>query len=55
MHRVVLLCLVLLTLISCSASTEIDPDLLYPLKSVYLRMTRMRRKARFAIFSRGRR
>ena len=32
MHRVVLLCLVLLTLISCSASTEIDPDLLYPLK-----------------------
>lgn len=32
MHRVVLLFLVLLTLISCSASTEIDPDLLYPLK-----------------------
>ena len=32
MHRVVLLCLVLLTLISCSASTEINPDLLYPLK-----------------------
>ena len=32
MHRVVLLCLVLLTLIYCSASTEIDPDLLYPLK-----------------------
>ena len=32
MHIVVLLCLVLLTLISCSASTEIDPDLLYPLK-----------------------
>ena len=32
MHRVVLLCLVLLTLISCSASTEIDPDLLYTLK-----------------------
>ena len=32
MHRIVLLCLVLLTLISCSASTEIDPDLLYPLK-----------------------
>lgn len=32
MHRVVLLCLVLLTLISCSASTKIDPDLLYPLK-----------------------
>lgn len=32
MHRVVLLCLVLLTLISCSASTEIDPALLYPLK-----------------------
>ena len=32
MHRVVLLCLVLLTLISSSASTEIDPDLLYPLK-----------------------
>ena len=32
MHRVVLLCLVLLTLISCSASAEIDPDLLYPLK-----------------------
>ena len=32
MHRVVLLCLVLLTLISCSASTEIDADLLYPLK-----------------------
>ena len=27
-----MLCLVLLTLISCSASTEIDPDLLYPLK-----------------------
>ena len=32
MHRVALLSLVLLTLNSCSASTEIDPDLLYPLK-----------------------